>query len=293
MSVDAEQAEVLRQFNRFYTQTIGILTDRYLGQDRPLGESRVMFEIGTDGADLRELRGRLDLDAGYLSRVLRSLRDQGLVLVRPHPDDSRVRSAELTPAGLRELNGLNERAASVARQLLDPLTLAERAEVIAAMETVRRRLRLATITVGVIDSRASMASWCLEAYAKELDSRFPAGFDRQDLIAPAEARGKRGAFIVARDRHAAVGCGVIRTLEPGVGEIRHVWVAPNARRIGLGRRLLAELELQAAARDLNVVRLDTHEVLTEAIALYQTSGYREIPPYDDSPYACHWFEKQL
>ncbi|MBO0883679.1 MAG: GNAT family N-acetyltransferase, partial [Mycobacterium sp.] len=88
-------------------------------------------------------------------------------------------------------------------------------------------------------------------------------------------------------------CGVVRTMDPGVAEIRHVWVAAGARRIGLGRRLLTELERQAASRGLLLVRLDTHEVLTEAVGMYRASGYREIDAYDDNPYAYHWFEKRL
>ena len=293
MKVDVADIEAFRQFNRFYTQTIGVLTDRYLGQARPLGEARLLFEIGPAGTDVRDLRGRLDLDAGYVSRVLRSLQDQGLVLVRPHPDDNRVKVAELTPAGQREIAEQNERADSVVSGLLEPLSSRERAEVISAMETVRRRLRLAAIHVGVIDSHSATARGCLDAYADELSWRFPGGFDRSDLVDPAEARGKRGAFVVARERDEPVGCGVLRVMEPGVGEIRHVWVAPLARRIGLGRRLLGALEHEAAARGLAVVRLDTHRVLTEAISMYRTSGYREIKRYDDSPYADFWFEKEL
>jgi len=293
MSVDAADIESFRQFNRFYTQTIGVLTDQYLGQARPLGEARLLFEIGATGADVRDIRARLDLDAGYLSRMLRSLETDGLIVVRPHPDDNRVRIAELTTAGQQEVAEQNERAGSAVASILQPLGRTERAEVIAAMQTVRRRLRLAGISVGVVDSLSPVARQCLDAYADELDSRFPGGFDRADLVPPAQARGRRGAFVVARERAEPVGCGVMRTMEPDVGEIRHVWVAPSARRIGLGRRLLAELERQALARDLNVVRLDTHRVLTEAIAMYLASGYAEIPSYSEHAYADFWFEKRL
>ncbi len=293
MSVDEDAIETFRKFNRFYTQTIGVLTDRYLGQGRPLGESRVLFEIGADGAGVRELRTRLAVDAGYLSRTLRSLQDQGLVVLRPQPGDNRTRTAQLTAKGRREVAALDERAGAVVRGLLEPLSATGRADLIKAMETIRRRLRLASITVGVVDSHSAVARECLANYAKELDRRFPEGFDRRQLVAAGEARGARGAFVVARENDTPVGCGVVRTMEPGVGEIRHVWVAAGARRIGLGRRLLSELERQAAARDLALVRLDTHVVLTEAIEMYRASGYREIEAYDDNPYAHHWFEKRV
>src|SRR6187549_4009995 len=95
------QVETVRDFNRYYTRRLGVLTDRYLGQDRPLSEARLLFEIG-DRADVRDLRARLGLDSGYLSRLLRSLQEQDLVRTRTHPADGRVRIAELTDAGRRE-----------------------------------------------------------------------------------------------------------------------------------------------------------------------------------------------
>ncbi len=88
-------------------------------------------------------------------------------------------------------------------------------------------------------------------------------------------------------------CGALRTLEPGTGEIRHVWVHPDARRLGLARRILAELERAAVEREFTVVRLDTHAALTEAQAMYRACGYAEIPAYVDHVYADHWFEKRL
>ena len=85
------QVRALRRFNRYFTRRIGVLDDHYLGQDRPLGEARLLFEIG-DGVSLRELRSRLGLDAGYLSRMTKALQSQGMVRVRVHPADSRLRS---------------------------------------------------------------------------------------------------------------------------------------------------------------------------------------------------------
>jgi len=112
-------------------------------------------------------------------------------------------------------------------------------------------------------------------------------------VTPAEVSGRAGAFFVAHEESHPVGCGALRTLEPGVGEIKHVWVHPAARRLGLARRILTALETEAATRGLTVVRLDTHATLTEAQAMYRASGYREIPAYVDHVYASHWFEKRL
>lgn len=289
----AEQANILRTFNRFYTSAIGVLTDRYLGQARPLGEARLLFEVGLNGAAIKDLRDSLQLDAGYLSRLVHSLQRQGLVRVSAHPSDQRIKTVELTAAGRTELQDLDERSTAVAVNLLAPLTDDQRRELISALELVRRHLRLAAITIEVIDPESAVARSCLAAYAAEIAQRFPEGFDSAALVSPAEVAGERGAFVVASEQQQPVACGVLRTLSSGVGEIRHVWVHPSARRLGLGRRLLAELEDQARARKLTTVRLDTHRVLTEAIDMYRSSGYQEIAAYGDNPYAHFWFEKKL
>ncbi|MFE9023065.1 GNAT family N-acetyltransferase [Streptomyces sp. NPDC007808] len=290
--VSTEHVTAFRRFNRYFTRRIGVLDDHYLGQNRPLGEARLLFEIG-DGASLRELRSRLGLDAGYLSRMAKALEAQGMVRLGAHPGDNRLRMIELTPAGRVEVAEQDRRAAAAAAGLLDGLSEPQRAELIRAMTVAHRLLRLAGITVDLVDGAAPEARSCLDAYAADIDERFPEGFDKNDLVRPEEVSGDAGAFFVAREEGRAVGCGALRRLEPGVGEIRHVWVHPGARRLGLARRLLDALEREAAARDFRVVRLDTHAALTEAQAMYRACGYTDIPAYDDNVYASHWFEKRL
>ena len=290
--VSAEQVAAFRRFNRYFTRRIGALDDHYLGQDRPLGEARLLFEIG-EGVSLRELRNRLGLDAGYLSRMVKALETQGMVRVGVPPHDNRLRMIELTPAGRAEVGEQNRRADALAAGLLDGLAPEQRAELTGAMATAQRLLRLAAITVTAVDGASPDARTCLEAYAADIDARFPEGFDPAALVRPEEVTGDAGAFLVAYEEGRPVGCGALRRLEPRVGEIRHVWVHPEARRLGLARRLLDGLEREARARGLDVVRLDTHAVLTEAQAMYRACGYTEIACYDDNVYASHWFEKRL
>ncbi|MFJ7075996.1 GNAT family N-acetyltransferase [Streptomyces sp. NPDC098781] len=290
--VSAEQVTAFRRFNRYFTRRIGVLDDHYLGQDRPLGEARLLFEVG-DGVSLRELRSRLGLDAGYLSRMAKALQAQGMVTLSAHPQDSRLRMIELTPAGRVEVKEQNRRAHAAAAGLLEGLSEPQRTTLTEAMATAQRLLRLAGITVTLVDGAAPDARACLDAYAADIDERFPEGFDKADLVRPEEVSGDAGAFFVAYEEGRPVGCGALRCLEPGVGEIRHVWVDPAARRLGLARRLLTALETEARTRHLNVVRLDTHAALTEAQAMYRACGYTEIPAYVDHVYASHWFEKRL
>ncbi|MGI5410687.1 GNAT family N-acetyltransferase [Streptomyces chartreusis] len=290
--VSTDHVTAFRRFNRYFTRRIGVLDDHYLGQDRPLGEARLLFEIG-DGMSLRELRSRLGLDAGYLSRMAKALQAQGMVTLSAHPEDSRLRMIEPTAAGRVEVKEQNRRANLVAAGLLGGLSEPQRAELAGALATAQRLLRLASITVALVDGAAPDARACLEGYAADIDERFPEGFDKDDLVAPREVSGDAGAFFVAYEEDRPVGCGALRRLEPGVGEIRHVWVHPAARRLGLARRLLDTLEQEAVARHLSVVRLDTHAALTEAQAMYRACGYTAIPAYDDNVYASHWFEKRL
>lgn len=293
--VPSEQVAALRRFNRYFTRRIGALDDHYLGQDRPLGEARLLFEIaGTPGGvSLRELRSRLGLDAGYLSRMTKALQAEGMVRISVDPRDNRLRMIEPTDAGRLEVKEQNRRANALAAGLLDTLTPAQRDRLVDAMTTAQRLLRLAAITVDLVDGADPDARACLDAYAADIDARFPEGFDPSDLVRPQEVSGTAGAFFVAYEEGRAVGCGALRTLEPGVGEIKHVWVHPEARRLGLAGRILDALEGEAAARGHTVVRLDTHASLTEAQAMYRAAGYREIPAYVDHVYASHWFEKRL
>src|ERR671939_2169057 len=110
--------EQVRSFNRLVTQSVGALEDHYLSRRLPLGEARVLWEIGPHGCDVRALRSRLELDSGYLSRLLRSLEEAGFVRVRPTPDDRRVRTATLTAAGRRERGLLDRRSDELAESLL-------------------------------------------------------------------------------------------------------------------------------------------------------------------------------
>jgi len=287
--VNADPIERIRDFNRFYTQRLGLLTDRYLGLDRPLGPSRLLWEIG-DRAGVRELRDRLGFDSGYLSRLLRALEEQALVRVLPHPADGRARIAELTDAGRRERAALEERSRAGIIALLGQLSPGQQAELVTAQEQVRRLLRLATITITSATTDDPQAWQCLHRYAAELAERFPEGYDETTLTRPEELHGN---LLLAREDGAPVGCGAWVRLGPGIAEIRHLWVDPNARGLGLGLRLLKDLETDAATNGIGTVRLGTHRSLHEAIALYRGAGYREIGPYRSSPYNQLSFEKLI
>ena len=295
MKPDEDLTARVRSFNRTVTQRVGALSDHYLARARPLGASRVLWEIGPDGTDARALRARLDLDSGYLSRLLRNLQDEGLIRVVPAEGDHRVRTAVLTAAGRAERAELDRLSDDLAASLLAPLNDRQRDQLAAAMGTVERLLTAGLVTFAVTDPASPEARACMAAYFAELGERFDGGFDPgaslpatdADLVEPS------GLLLLARLHGEPVGCGALKFHGTEPAELKRMWVANRARGLGLGRRLLAELEDQARRHGATVVRLETNQVLTEAITLYRSAGYAEVSAFSDEQYAHHWFEKQL
>jgi DNA-binding MarR family transcriptional regulator/GNAT superfamily N-acetyltransferase len=287
--------ERVRSFNRTVTERIGALQEEYLSRGRPLGASRVLWEIGDDGTDLRSLRVRLGLDSGYLSRLARSLERDGLVAVEPSPRDKRVRSVRMTAAGRAERKLLDRRSDELARSLLAPLSDAQRNRLVEAMEIVERLLVAGLVEVDVENPSSAAAEFCIQSYFSELDTRFDSGFDPGQSI-PADAdelTEPAGLLLVARLRGEPVGCGALKFHGRKPAELKRMWVAPRARGLGVGRRMLHELEQRARERGVRVVRLETNKNLHEAMTLYRSAGYVEVDAFNDEPYAHHWFEKRL
>jgi DNA-binding MarR family transcriptional regulator/N-acetylglutamate synthase-like GNAT family acetyltransferase len=285
----------VRRFNRLVTQRVGALDDHYLARDRPLGEARLLWEIGVEGCDVRRLRSRLDLDSGYLSRLLRSLEAAQLISVGQNVDDKRVRTVRLTPAGLAERDVLERRSDELARSFLEPLSEPRRERLVAAMVEVERLLTAALVEIKAVDPAHRDAQICLREYFDELSQRFDTGFDPALSISAElhDLRPPAGVFLLATLQAELVGCGALKFHDDEPTELKRMWVAESARGLGIGRRLLTELESRAAADGARVVRLETNKTLTEAISLYRSAGYREVDAFNDEPYAHHWFEKQL
>ena len=287
-------AEV-RAFNRTVAERIGALTDEFLGRQRPMGESRILWEIGEAGLEVRELRSRLGLDSGYTTRVLQSLGEQGLITVKASSGDRRVRHVRLTAAGQRERAELDQLSDGVAWAFLEPLDQGQRDRLVKAMGEVERLLRASLVRLAVEDPAGADARWCVGQYFAELNSRFDAGFDPAGSI-PADAHElvpPAGAFVIARLKERPIGCGALK-LHPGEpAELKRMWVSPDSRGLGVGRRLLVELERLAKEGGARTAQLETNRTLKEAIQLYRESGYHEVKPFNSEPYAHHWFEKDL
>jgi DNA-binding MarR family transcriptional regulator/GNAT superfamily N-acetyltransferase len=290
------QIDVVRRFNRAVTQRIGALDDAYLSRGRSLGLSRLLWEIEPAGSEVRLLRARLGLGSGYVSRQLRRLEADGLVTTDPDDGDGRIRKARLTRKGRAERAVLDSSSDELAASILKPLTESQRDRLVTAMADVERLILASQVRVEIIDPRDAAARYCLRSYFEELCHRFDTGFDPAQSISASdeEMTLPNGLLLVANLQGSAVGCGALKLhIDTCIAEVKRMWVASDMRGLGLGRRLLDRLTAEAASRGMVILRLETNRSLSEARHLYETAGFVEVEPFNDEPYAHHWFQKDL
>lgn len=151
------------------------------------------------------------------------------------------------------------------------------------------------VTFATVDPASPEAAGAMARYFAELEGRFPGGFDSSAAVVAAAGAfaAPRGVFVVVRTAAGTVGCGGVQWLDDRRGEIKRMWVDPDARGAGIGRRLLQFLEAVVVSSGRSVIVLDTNSALTEAIAMYRANGYSSVERYNDNPDAELWFEKRL
>ncbi|MDQ3317593.1 MAG: bifunctional helix-turn-helix transcriptional regulator/GNAT family N-acetyltransferase, partial [Actinomycetota bacterium] len=238
--IPANSVALVRSFNRTVTERIGALEESFLGRNRPLGASRLLWQVGEDGADLQELRDRLGLDSGYASRLVRRLEDEDLVIVEACPHDRRRRRLRLTAAGTAEMRELDRLSDLAAAALLEGVPAGRRGRLLAAVAEVERSLRATLVDIAVEDPRHPDIVHCFSRYADELDARFDGGFDAGRSISaePEELTPPAGYCLVARLRDRPVGCGALKLHGAAPAELKRMWVDPGSRGLGVGQRLL-------------------------------------------------------
>ena len=289
------QIAQVRRFNRIVTQHVGALEESYLRRGRPLGQARLLHEIGPDGLEVRSLRDRLKLDSGYVSRLLRALEGQGLVETQNGKGDGRVRRAVLTPKGRAERDTYDAMSDELAASFLATLDPGQRERLVSAMAEVERLLRAGAVELRLEAADSPAAQSCLEQYFKELAERFEVGFDpaRSNSASVAEMTPPAGFFMVAWLDGQPAGCGALKVSDALTGEIKRMWTSQSSRGLGIARKVLRSLEEKAREVGLARLHLETNRTLTEAQALYRREGYEEVAPFNSEPYAHHWFEKRL
>lgn len=287
-----QQAEVVRQFNRFYTVHLGLLRGRYLDTDYSLSESRMMYELSQNpGCTANHLRTKLGLDAGYMSRMVRALTERGLIAGVRSQQDKRATLLSLTADGQAVIADINHRASSETVRMLGQLGESQRAQLLEAMNKVREILSPPAI-VRATAAQLNDARHLLYEYFDVIGVVLR---DDDDAIR-AFLDDASSAMWIAYVDGAPAGCVAMRPL-PGVGagavECKRLYVADRYRRRGLSQALMRALEAHAIDAGHTDVYLDTKDDLRAAIRLYEQLGYERCERYNDNPQATIFMRKRL
>jgi len=275
--------EAVRRFNRFYTRRIGALDAHYLGSPFPLPQARVLYELGRRGeCTASELGAHLDLDLGYLSRLLQSLRRLDLVTGERAKHDARHVRLTLTPKGRKSFAVLDEASRRATGEMLAPLPAPQREKFVQALQTAHAVLEPVKGKVALRAQRPGDMGWVVERHGVLYEREYGWGARFEALVAdivakflreldPKRARcwiaqrdGERvgSVFVVKQDRHTA--------------KLRLLLIEPHARGAGLGKRLVEECIAFARRAGYRKLVLWTHSNLTAARAIYQKLGFRLV-----------------
>ena len=274
----------VREFNRAYTNMLGLLRGGYLDTPYTLTEARLLFELGQQAdSEIGTLRRALDIDAGYLSRILARFEADGLLTRQRSAADGRRRVITLTPAGHQVLRGLDQRSAEQVRGLLAPLGEAGQQRLLAAMATISELTAARPRPAAVLlrPPRPGDLGWVVARngalYAEEYgwDASYEALVAR--IVADYAARGGGGeAGWIAEVGGAPAGCVFCMREDDATARLRLLLVEPSARGLGLGGRLVAECLGFARRAGYQQMVLWTQETLTAARRIYQRAGFELV-----------------
>lgn len=291
----AQQVSAVRQFNRFYTARLGLLRKRHLDGAFALTEARILYEIGAaPGMTARALCGILELDAGYISRVLSALTRRKLVRHVASEADAREKLLTLTPTGKKAVAHLDKQSAAQIEEMLVYLTAADREGIVVALARVRcilagsskPQVRIERIRSSSGEGLDLLREYYEAVHVVQRDT--PASIEK---IVKTPASGMWLAYL----GEEVVGCVVLRKLESisRAAECKRLYVRPAARGNRIADRLLDAMEEFARSKHVEWIYLDTYDDLKTAIALYERRGYERCERYNDNPQATLFMRKQL
>jgi DNA-binding MarR family transcriptional regulator/N-acetylglutamate synthase-like GNAT family acetyltransferase len=288
-----QQADVVRQFNRFYTVHLGLLRGRYLDTDYSLSEGRIMYELSQNpGCTANQLRHKLDLDAGYMSRLIRSLTERGLIQGVRSDLDKRATLLKLTALGQTTVADINRLASAETVRMLHQLGESQRTQLLEAMSKVQQ----------ILSQSATRILRATTAHLKDARHLLHEYFDvigvvlrDDDAAIRAFLNDASSAMWIAYVEGEPAACVAMRPLPEiaGAAECKRLYVADKYRRRGLAEALMQALETHAAKAGLDAVYLDTKDDLIGAIKLYEQLGYERCERYNDNPQATIFMRKRL
>jgi len=277
------RVDAVRRFNRFYTRRIGVLTHDYLGSSFPLPQARVLYELGERGdCTASELGADLDLDLGYLSRLLAGLRRQGLVQAEAAKHDGRQRRLTLTPKGRKAFATLDENSRRAMGEMLAPLAPPHREKLVQAMGAVQSMLEPQKKAVTLRPHRPGDIGWVVSRHGKVYDDEYGWGLGFEALVGEIGAKflrefdSKRERAWIAEMDGEPVGSVFVVKQSATVAKLRLLLVEPHARGHGVGRRLVQQCIDFAREAGYRKLVLWTQSNLTAARAIYAALGFHKV-----------------
>jgi DNA-binding MarR family transcriptional regulator/GNAT superfamily N-acetyltransferase len=281
----SDRVAAVRAFNRFYTARIGVLGDGLLRTPHSLTEARVLYELGQrEVTEVADLRREMDIDAGFLSRLLARLQRNGLVARERSTDDARRQRIRLTEEGSAAFAELDRRSADEIGTVLEALSEEDQRRLVAAMDTVQEVLTHAPPAAGFVlrSPRPGDLGWIVQRHGALYAQQY--GWDEsfEALVAQIVAEYARdhdprreAAWIAEVDGEPA-GCVLCVRREDDVAQLRLLLVDPRARGRGIGARLIEECLRFAQRVGYKRITLWTNDVLHEARRLYERAGFELV-----------------
>ncbi|MET8007928.1 bifunctional helix-turn-helix transcriptional regulator/GNAT family N-acetyltransferase [Nonomuraea glycinis] len=274
---EARISEV-RAFNRFYTKVIGVLQSGMHDSPYSLTEGRVLYEVAhADRLETGELRGLLDLDAGYLSRILARLDGDGLIIKERSATDARKQLVRLSAAGAEAFATLDRRSSEEVQRLLDRLPEDGQERLVTGMRTIRSLLdapaeRPRTL---IRPPRAGDLSWVVQRHGALYAEEYGWGMDFERTVARivADFDQAHDACWIAEAGTARAGSVFCVRRDDTTAQLRLLLVEPSARGLGLGGRLVEECLRHAKAEGYKRIVLWTRDSLVSARRIYQATGF--------------------
>ena len=275
----------MRGFNRFYARQIGLLNEGLLRSEFSLTEARVLYELAQrDDWTAAELGRELDLDAGYLSRLLKKFEERGLVARTPSAVDARQAVLVLTRAGCAAFKPLERASQAEVKALLGRLSLSERETLLKAMRTVERLLGGRTGKVPYIlrSHRPGDIGWIIHRQAVVYGQEYGWGEAFEALVAEIAAaflknfdRTRERCWIAEREGEVVGSVFLVRESDE-IARLRLLYVETSARGLGIGGRLVDECIRFARAKGYRTLTLWTNDVLVTAQRVYEAAGFRLV-----------------
>ena len=281
----ARHVETVRQFNRFYTQRIGVLDEGLLGSPFSLTEVRVMYELAhRRGVGAADLARDLGLDKGYLSRILKRFRAKNWLARSVADEDGRRHVLSLTAAGRRAFAPLEKRSRQQVRSVLGPLGEPQRQHVLEAMQTIQHNLAArpaAAAPVLLRGHRPGDIGWVVQRHGEIYAREYGWKEDFEALVAEIAAKfirdldAQRERCWIAECDGRRLGCIFLVAQDKATAKLRLLLVEPEARGMGLGKRLIDECIGFARAAGYRRIVLWTQGNLYAARHLYAQAGFRK------------------